>query len=202
MRLASCLRSDPILQRSVHYEIVSRLVLSCCETPAAPGVTARTLAWGREHDTRAITTTGKLTDSKVAAYVAKYATKAAECTGTLDRRVTPAYRLAELPVRDHARRLIAECLRLGRLPGLESLRLAAWAHMLGFSGHFSTKSRAYSTTLGALRANRAAHQRESAKAAGLLPDLDGDTTLVVADWHFAGRGHLPLTGGAPCPGSC
>src|SRR5215472_17477211 len=95
LRLASCLRSDPILQRSVHYEIVSRLVLSCCETPAAPGVTARTLAWGREHVTRAITTTGKLTDSKVAAYVAKYATKAAECTGTLDRRVTPAYRLAE-----------------------------------------------------------------------------------------------------------
>ena len=59
--------------------------------------------------------------------------------------------------------------------------------MLGFRGHFSTKSRAYSTTLGTLRADRAAYQREYAIAAGLLPD----TTLVINDWHFAGRGHPP-----------
>jgi hypothetical protein len=50
--------------------------------------------------------------------------------------------------------------------------------MLGFSGHFSTKNRTYSTTLGALRIDRATHERDSAIAAGLLPDLD-DTTLVV-----------------------
>src|SRR5262245_10462252 len=119
------------------------------DTPAAPGLPARTLRWGREHDTRPITTTGELTDSRIAAYVAKYATKAAECTGTLDRRITPADQLGELPIRDHARRLIAECLRLSKLPDLEGLRLAAWAHMLGFRGHFSTKSRTYSITFGA-----------------------------------------------------
>ena len=83
------------------------------DTPAAPGLPARTLAWGREHDTRPITTIGELTDTRVAAYVAKYATKAAECTGTLDHRIAPTDQLAELPVSDHARRLIAECLRLG-----------------------------------------------------------------------------------------
>lgn len=49
------------------------------ETPGAPGLPARTLAWGRELDTQPVTTTGELTDSKVAAYIAKYATKAAEC---------------------------------------------------------------------------------------------------------------------------
>jgi hypothetical protein len=135
--------------RTVHLDI-----------PAAPGLPARTLAWGRELDTRPLTTTGELTGSKVAAYVAKYATKAAECTGTLDRRVTPADQLADLPIRDHARRLITECLRLSKLPSLERLRLAAWAHMLGFRGHFSTKSRTYSITLGTLRAGRAAYQRE------------------------------------------
>lgn len=59
--------------------------------------------------------------------------------------------------------------------------------MLGFGGHFATKSRAYSTTLGALRADRAAYQREQAIAAGLLPDLDSETTVVRTDWHFAGR---------------
>jgi hypothetical protein len=166
------------------------------DVPAAAGLPARTLAWGREHDTRPITTTGDLTDGKVAAYVAKYATKAAECTGTLDRRITPADRLASLPVSDHARRLIAECIRLGKLPELGDLRLTAWAHMLGFRGHFSTKSRTYSTTLGALRAARTAHQREQAIAAGLLFEPSDSTVLVLAHWHYAGRGHLlaaPLT---------
>jgi len=96
-----------------------------------------------------------------------------------------------LPVRDHARRHIAECLRLAKLPAFEDLHLAAWAHMLGFGGHLSTKSRAYSTTLGTLRAARAAHQRETAQAVGLLPDLDSETTLTITDWHFAGRSYLP-----------
>ena len=134
--------------------------------------------------------------------MAKYATKAAECTGTLDRRITPADRLADLPVREHARRHIAACLRLGKLPQLKDLRLAAWAHMLGFRGHFSTKSRAYSITLGSLRADRAAHQREYAIAAGLQPDLDPGTTLVVTDWHYSGRGDPPDADLPPCEGRC
>ncbi len=37
----------------------------------------------------------------------------------------------------------------------------------------------YAITLSSLRADRAAHQREQAKAAGLLPDIDSDTTLVL-----------------------
>jgi len=184
------------------------------KAPAAPGLPARTLAWGRQLDIRPVTAYGDVTDTKVAAYVAKYATKAAECTGTLDRRLTPADRIADLPVREHARRHIAECLRLGKLPQLKELRLAAWAHMLGFRGHFSTKSHGYSITLGSLRADRAAYQREYAIAAGLQPDLDPGTTLVLTDWHYAGRGHPlvdwraadlvapPPRGGPPCPGSC
>ncbi|MEV4111421.1 replication initiator [Nonomuraea sp. NPDC049695] len=44
-------------------------------------------------------------------------------------------------MREHARRLIAACMRLGSHPGLADLRLTHWAHMLGFRGHFSTKSR-------------------------------------------------------------
>ena len=85
--------------------------------------------------------------------------------------------------------------------------------MLGFRGHFSTKSRAYSVTLGSLRADRAAYQREYAISAGLQPDVDNDTTLVITDWRYAGRGHplvdllaadiaSPPRGGLPCRGSC
>ena len=123
-------------------------------------------------------------------------------------RITDADRLAELPVRDHARRHVAACLLLGKLPQLKELRLAAWAHMFGFRGHFSTKSRTYSITLCSLRADRAAYQREYAIAAGLQPDLDPGTTLVLTDWHYAGRGDpvgldIPMPrGGPPCPGSC
>jgi hypothetical protein len=163
------------------------------QTPAAAGLPTRTLAWGREHDIRPVTTTGDLTDAKVAAYVAKYATKAAECTGTIDRRITTVDRLADLPIREHARRLIAECLHLGKLPELGNLRLTGWAHMLGFRGHFSTKSRAYSTTFSALRAERAQHQREHATADGLRPASDDDTVIVLSEWRFTGRGHPSIT---------
>jgi hypothetical protein len=156
------------------------------KTPDADPIRSRVLRWGDQLDIRPVSADGELTDNAVAGYVAKYATKAAECTGTLDRRVTSAENLDELPVSPHARRLIAECLRIAQVPGLEQLGTARWAHMLGFRGHFSTKSRAYSTTLGALRAARAEHIR--AEHADQLPG--GDTVLVVADWHFAGLGHV------------
>ncbi|MEW9554078.1 replication initiator [Nonomuraea sp. NPDC050783] len=148
----------------------------------------RTFRWGTQLDVRRITLDGDLTEQAVAAYIAKYATKAAECVGTLDRRIQPLDDLEALPVRDHARRLIAACMRLGREPGLADLRLIHWAHMLGFRGHFSTKSRRYSTTLGALRATREEHRRTEEIATGRLPLFDEDTVLVVAHWQYAGQG--------------
>jgi hypothetical protein len=154
-------------------------------TPRTASTSSRTCRWGAQLDIRPITTGGELTDNAVAGYVAKYATKAAECTGTLDRRITRADNLDTLPVSQHAKRLIAECLRIGQAPELADLRIAHWAHMLGFRGHFSTKSRAYSTTLGALRAARAEHVR--AQHADQLPH--GETILVVTHWRFAGLGH-------------
>ncbi|WP_396710916.1 replication initiator [Microbispora sp. H11081] len=83
------------------------------KVPAYDRQPERVLHWGAQLDTRPITMTGDLTDQAVAGYVAKYATKAAECVGTIDRRIVPGEDLTALPVRDHARRLIAECLRLG-----------------------------------------------------------------------------------------
>lgn len=59
--------------------------------------------------------------------------------------------------------------------------------MLGFRGHFSTKSRRYSTTLGALRDARAEWRRAQA-AATTTPDNAPGTTYVLAHWVFAGTG--------------
>jgi hypothetical protein len=171
--------TDAIIEAARHVTVA---------TPDGDGLSSITIAWGDEIDIRPITAGGELTEQAVAGYVAKYATKAAECVGTLDRRIRPTDDLDQLDIRPHARRLIAECLRLGALPELASLRLTAWAHMLGFRGHFSTKSRAYSTTLAALREARAEHQRAQRQiTTGRLP-FDDDTVLVTSHWAYVGQG--------------
>ncbi|WP_307626904.1 replication initiator [Streptomyces turgidiscabies] len=116
--------------------------------------------FGRQIDVRAIRSTdftggGPVTDRHVAAYIAKYATKGAETTtGTLDRRLRLLAELATHDITDHARRLIHTAWRLATRPQHAHLRLRQWAHMLGFRGHFSTRTRHYSTTLTHLQAER------------------------------------------------
>nr|WP_306589336.1 replication initiator [Streptomyces sp. CRB46] len=147
--------------------------------------------FGRQLDVRTIRSADvdggqELTERAVAAYIAKYATKGAEtATGALDRPLRFLAELAQLDISDHARRLIRTAWALGARKDLEHLRLRAWAHMLGFRGHFSTKSRRYSTTLGALRDARAEWRRAQALAAA---ETDPDTTLVLAHWVYAGTG--------------
>ncbi|WP_425315335.1 replication initiator [Streptomyces viridochromogenes] len=158
-----------------------------------PVIDGRTHAFtfGRQLDVRTIRSTEfndgqELTERAVAAYIAKYATKGAEtATGALDRPLKFAAELAQLDISDHARRLIRTAWTLGARKELEHLRLRAWAHMLGFRGHFSTKSRRYSTTLGALRDARAEWRRAQAAAAN---GSEIDTTYVLAHWVFAGTG--------------
>ncbi|MFI6467376.1 replication initiator [Streptomyces sp. NPDC050538] len=162
------------------------------------------------------------TDAKVAGYVAKYATKNAEGAGTVDRtlRCRPcagrgyvrgpdgfhdlctdcdgtgqAELIKALPVQQHARQMIRTAWALGHLPEFADLKLWKWAHMLGFRGHFSSKSRAYSTTLGALRDVRRAWrtaQAEAARARAGLPVIDENTTLVTASsWTYLSSGYRP-----------
>ncbi|GAA1370293.1 hypothetical protein GCM10009612_59770 [Streptomyces beijiangensis] len=52
--------------------------------------------------------------------------------------------------------MIHTAWHLGVRPEHAHLRLRQWAHMLGFRGHFSTRTRHYSTTLAHLRAERTA----------------------------------------------
>ncbi|MGI5138361.1 replication initiator protein RepSA [Streptomyces sp. CA-106110] len=165
------------------------------DVPAAGDQPARTLRWGTQLDVQPIGAFGDgedITEQAVASYVAKYATKAAETTGTVDRRIGNKEALTLLGVPDHPRRLIEACLDLH--PLYPERKLRDWAHMLGFRGHFSTKSRRYSTTLGALRQVRADYRAAQQRAALGLPDPDDDpdaTTLTLAHWTYAGHGHTP-----------
>ncbi|SBT89305.1 hypothetical protein GA0115233_100878 [Streptomyces sp. DI166] len=161
---------------------------------AAADQPARTFRWGTQLDIRPVKAFGdgsEITEQAVASYVAKYATKAAENTGTLDRRIGELAELDRHQVPDHTRRLIEACKTLD--PLYPDRRLWAWAHMLGFRGHFSTKSRRYSTTLGELRQARADYRAAQERAALGLDDQDRepDTVLVLADWQYAGHGHTP-----------
>ncbi|MFF7076330.1 replication initiator [Streptomyces lavendulae] len=182
----------------------------------------RGIRWGDMIDVREITALGdcELTDRAVAAYVAKYATKSAEDSGTVDRSLVcrtcsgrgsvggrtrdlcpdcqgtrQAEPLTELPVHRHVRQMIRTAWDLGGLPEFADLKLCKWAHMLGFRGHFSTKSRAYSTTLGALRDVRRAWRTAQADAARVRaghPAPDADAVLVTeSSWTYLASGYRP-----------
>ncbi|RFU87330.1 replication initiation protein [Streptomyces triticagri] len=168
---------------------------STVTVPSAGRFPERILGWGTQVDVQPIGAFGheELTEQAVASYVAKYATKAAETTGTVDRRIgelAELDKLSGLPA--HTRRLIEACWALDAV--YPDRLLARWSHMLGFRGHFSTKSRRYSTTLGALRQVRADYRaRQERHERGFAEDLDDTeaSTLVLAHWTYAGHGHTP-----------
>lgn len=58
--------------------------------------------------------------------------------------------------------------------------------MLGFRGHFLTKSKAYSTTFTAIRGERRAYrQAETLDRLG----LDAESVVVVNSWTWTGTGY-------------
>ncbi|MFI6250246.1 replication initiator [Streptomyces sp. NPDC051016] len=162
--------------------------------PGANVVGRRELRFGKQVDVRPVSAyrpdAGErpASSAAVAGYIAKYATKGAESAGAVDGRIYHARDLVMLPVRAHVLRMIGTCWWLGGLPELESLGLRRWAHMLGYGGHFSTKSRRYSTTLTALRQARADHRAAEQRT---LLGLADRSTVTVGQWRYAGRGYSP-----------
>jgi hypothetical protein len=138
---------------------------------------------------------GELSAEQVAGYIAKYATKATESFGSgLDRRISAddLARLDQLP--EHIGELVRACWELGGRSELEGLRLRAWTHMLGFGGHWSTKSRRYSTTFGVLRRARVAFAKRRRARNGIPLDAwgrpeDDDQVVIVASWVYVGAGY-------------
>ncbi|QAY69735.1 replication initiator [Xylanimonas protaetiae] len=175
----------------------------------------RVLRFGAQTDVRIVREGGvvgdQITAEQVAAYLAKYSTKSA---GVDPTRPLPHHaRLIDACQRLAARALAGcpfECGqrvadRHPRLCGVcvenPYALLGKWSRMLGFRGHFSTKSRRYSVTLGALRRARRRYQRIAtnprlAAAAKLdtreleiqLMADDEETTLVVGAWTYQGTG--------------
>jgi hypothetical protein len=168
--------------------------------PLEDGGPERYARWGEQLDVRNITRehddqAGELSAEQVAGYIAKYATKATESFGAgLDRRIgaDDLDQLDHLPA--HVAELVRAAWALGGRPELEPLRLRAWAHMLGFGGHWSTKSRRYSTTFTVLRRARVAFAKRRRAKDGVPLDAwgrpeDDDQVVIVACWAYVGAGY-------------
>jgi hypothetical protein len=172
--------AEAIRQAAAHVRLT-------VEMPDGSGLVLR---FGDQLDTQTVNggPTGQLTPEHAARYIAKYATKSAEDFGLGERRITPEA-LPHLDVNDHVHRLVHTAWQLGEHRAYEGVR--RWIHMIAFRGHFTSKSRRYSTTLGAIRGERRAYrQRQAAEHARELLPEEQDTTLVVARWEFAGVGYL------------
>ncbi len=165
------------------------------------------LRWGSQVDTRSITDVASRDSGRaarlvhpeqVAAYLAKYLTKATEDFG-LPARVRSVGHARLAGASAHALRIIETAQDLAAENDAYG-RLLANLATLGYRGHPITKSRAYSVTFGQIRRVR---RRFRHNPAGLDPEadirqvLDVDDDLpagfeVVSNWVFVGQGYLDL----------
>jgi hypothetical protein len=169
-----------------------------------PDGTVFELNFGNQLDTRTIRDTAdrerhqphQVHPEQLAAYLAKYLTKATEDFG-LKGTIRSTAHAAGAGATRHALRLIEVAEQLGRTaPGYEML--IRHLGTLGYRGHPISKSRAYSVTFGHLRRARRRHRRNPA---GLAPDADIRQILdddvpegfeLVSSWVFDGLGYLDL----------
>jgi hypothetical protein len=153
-----------------------------------PGGRALLLTFGDQTDVRPVLDgqADELTREKVANYIAKYATKTADAPGLPSYRLHDLHEVRSLRCSAHHKRMIETAWNLGH---------KQWAHMLGYGGHFLTKSRAYSVTFGRLRADRAEYRRSLRYDPTQLDPwgrpVCESTVLFLGSWAYAGSGIAP-----------
>ena len=159
--------------------------------------------WGTQLDIRPVSVTpdGDITSGHVAGYLAKYATKATEPVGLAVVRITADTITHYAAAPTHQGRLIRACWKLGAHTHPDFRALRRWAHMLGYRGHFLTKSRRYSVTFKALRAARATWRRRQEPSAArtdpYLPSIRlALLTYAGTGWRTSGDALLALSAAA------
>lgn len=117
----------------------------------------------------------------VANYLAKYVTKALPENG-----ITADHGHAN-PHRRHVRQIRRACRQLGRHPDLAELRTGERVEGFGYPSRPSSRSRNYSTTMGALRVERQRHATTRGAAAKRRAE-QGANTVQIGAWRYAGHG--------------
>ena len=128
---------------------------------------------------------GELTGDMVANYIAKYSVKGADVPGLSDHQFGSIEEIRVSRCSAHHKRLAETAWRLG---------LRKWAHMLGFGGHFLTKSRSYSAGFGlrraARRAFREAQRYDPSQLDPWSRPVDESTVVFIGSWTYAGSGYV------------
>lgn len=181
---------NELLQAAIHAAAAAVTV-----TTERPDGTPLVLRWGSQVDVRPIRQTsadqfadqaGELSDAQLAGYIAKYATKGTNISEGADKPIRSEGHIDYLRISEHHRRMIRTAWNLGGHDQYADLNLRRWAHMLGFRGHFLTKSHRYSSTFRAIREQQRAYRLgQTLDALG----LDAENVTVVNDWRFAGAGY-------------
>ena len=139
--------------------------------------------WGDRIDAQILEPSDGKWAKSVAAYVAKYATKSSDGSGSLDVRIRSARDLAQRRLPAHLHRMAQVSWDLGGVAAFEQWHLRRHAHGLGYGGHFLSKSKGYSTTLGALRAARQQWRMDRARNS-----VDSDDRSLRVQWRAVGIG--------------
>jgi hypothetical protein len=168
-------------------EVFEAAVRTAAQAAWAPCVTGdgdtAHVRWGSQVEVRAIAGTVELGAHAVSAYIAKYATKSIDATGLLEREGSR-----------HQERLVEAVRKLAHLPVLRHLKLDRAIDSIGYKGHWSTKSRRYSTTFRALRHARQMHVRRKRSPHGMPLDAwgrpeDDERIITHGFWRFVGCGY-------------
>jgi hypothetical protein len=149
---------------AVLVQRAARAVTLTVTDPERPG-DARAIRFGTQTDTQPLQPTKNTgpgappcsSGRSVAAYLAKYVTKSVAEFGVGIRRMSPLA-VTELDVTAHVRAILTTITTMAAHRTYHGMD--RWLHTLGYRGHISTKSRLFSTTMGALRAHRAAWTRQ------------------------------------------
>ncbi len=145
--------------------------------------------WGPQADVRIIaaldpeeegSTTATRSGAAVSNYLAKYVTKDisgnrvtyGDCEDASGRGDTAA---------KHYQRLRATCSHLACEPALDGLNLTRRIETFGYPSRPTSRSRAFSTTMAALRAERQAYVTQSSQ-------VDPNPVAQVSQWRYVGRG--------------
>jgi hypothetical protein len=166
------------------FEVAVRRASQAAWAPCVTGDgNSAHVRWGSQVEVRAISGTAELGAHAVSAYIAKYATKSIDATALVDHQDN-----------GHQGRLVEAVRKIAHLPEFRHLKLDRAIDSVGYKGHWSTKSRRYSTTFRALRHARRMHVKRKRSPNGVPLDAwgrpeDDQQVITHGIWRFVGSGY-------------
>lgn len=146
---------------------------SVVRTIEVRGLDGETRRWGSQIEVSDLSSTPG-DDRRIAAYLAKYATKTTDGSLAFTRQFSNRLEIEKITASPHVKQMALTAWRLGGTNRLRAVRLRQHAHTLGYRGHLITKSRGYSTTFASLRTARVAFRAAQSNEDPMLGSFNYD----------------------------